>query len=69
MPSRGFFVYDPGLPLLGRLKALGPRIRAQGGMGEASEFTTKTEVIRELVEFAEDLLERGDYAKARHPTL
>jgi hypothetical protein len=63
-----FYVYDRN-DLNERLRAIGPRIRAQGGMPDAGEFPSRTEVLIELVEFAEDLLARGDYQRARHPTV
>jgi hypothetical protein len=60
-----FYVYDRN-DLKRRLKALGPRIRAQGGMPDAGEFpASKTEILLELVELAEGLLERGEYQATR----
>ena len=54
---RGFFVYDPGLKLLARLKALGPKIRAQGGLEEAGEFPSLTDILRDVVRREERMLE------------
>jgi hypothetical protein len=57
MTPRGFYVYDPGLKLLARLKALGPRIRAQGGLEEVGEFPSLTDILRDVVGRVERMLE------------
>lgn len=52
MSRPAFCVYDRA-SLHARLKALGPKIRAQGGMPDAGEYPTLTEILLHLVELGE----------------
>ena len=53
---RGFYTYNRE-NLHARLKALGPKIRAQGGLPDAGEYPSLTQILLTLVETAERMLE------------
>ena len=63
MPN--FYVYDRD-DLRDRITRLGLRLQ-QIGMIPTAEEASRTRVLLEIVELAEDLIERGDYRKARRP--
>jgi hypothetical protein len=61
MPQR-YCIYDPG-DLFLRLDTLASRMRAQGGMSEAGEYPSRTEIIEELARVGVWLVEHDMYTQ------